>query len=394
MIHMKIEWKTCARVGISAFLLYLAIFYWPHVWAFAEKLIGAVSPVAVGFAIAYVLNLLMSFYERHYFVKYSSNAFVSKSRVPVCMIAAIISLLAIIALIIGLIVPELILCIKLLVSKIPPFVEMILDNDLVVKYVPEEAIKSLEAINWNELVSKAVQFVATGIGSAAEAIFSAVYSTLSTLVTAFISIIFSGYFLLGKNTLMAHARRLLHNYLSRSEEKILHVASVLNDSFHKFIVGQCIEAVILGVLCTLGMAILGFPYAQMIGAFIGFTALIPVAGPYIGSLAGALMIVTVSPIKALLFIVFIIILQQLEGNLIYPKVVGNSIGLPAVWVLAAITIGGSLMGIFGMLVGVPLFAAAYRLIAEDVTKRETAEKREKELRAKKKQTATEKPKAE
>lgn len=386
---MKIEWKTCARVGISAFLFYLAVFYWPHVWGFAEKLIGAVSPVVVGFAIAYVLNLLMSFYERHYFIKHAEKPIVAKSRAPVCMVAAIISLVAIIALIIGLIVPELILCIKFLVSKIPPFVEMILNSDIVVKYVPEDAIKNLEAIDWNQLVSKAVQFVATGIGSAAEAIFSALYTTLSTLVTAFISIFFAVYFLLGKNTLMGHARRLLHNYFAKAEDKILHVASVLNDSFHGFIVGQCIEAVILGGLCTLGMAIFRFPYAQMIGAFIGFTALIPVAGPYIGSLAGALMIMTVSPIKALLFIVFIIILQQLEGNLIYPKVVGNSIGLPAVWVLAAITIGGGLFGIFGMLVGVPVFAAAYRLIAEDVTKRETMEKRQKELKEKKKQVKTE-----
>jgi len=384
MIHMKIEWKTCAKIGISAFLLYLAIFYWPHVWFFVEKLISAVSPVAIGFAIAYVLNLLMSFYERHYFTKYAEKPIVAKSRIPMCLIAAIVSLFAIIALIIGLIVPELVLCIKFLVSKIPPFVEMILDNDLVAKYVPEDAIKNLESIDWNQLVSKAVQFVVSGIGSAAEAIFSAVYSTLSTFVTAFISVIFSVYFLLGKNTLMNHARRLLHNYFAKFEEKVLHVSTVFNDAFHKFIVGQCIEAVILGGLCTLGMAIFRFPYAQMIGAFIGFTALIPVAGAYIGAVVGALMIMTVSPVKALLFIVFIIVLQQLEGNLIYPKVVGNSIGLPAVWVLAAITIGGGLMGIFGMLIGVPIFAAVYRLIVEDVTKRETAEKREKELRAKKK----------
>ena len=138
--------------------------------------------------------------------------------------------------------------------------------------------------------------------------------------------------------------------------------------------GQCLEAVILGVLCIFGMTIFRFPYAMMIGTLIGFTALIPIAGAYIGAAVGAVMILTVSPIKALLFLVFIVVLQQLEGNLIYPKVVGNSIGLPALWVLAAITVGGSLMGIGGMLLGVPIAAALYRLLKEDVTSREKLKK--------------------
>ena len=139
-----------------------------------------------------------------------------------------------------------------------------------------------------------------------------------------------------------------------------------DDCFHRYIVGQCTEAVILGVLCTVGMLIFRFPYAPMIGALIGFTALIPVAGAYIGAAVGAIMILTVSPLKALLFLVFIVVLQQLEGNLIYPKVVGKSIGLPAIWVLAAITVGGSLMGIAGMLISVPITAALYRLLKEDM----------------------------
>ena len=139
---------------------------------------------------------------------------------------------------------------------------------------------------------------------------------------------------------------------------------------HKFIVGQCAEALILGGLCMVGMTVFRFPYAMMIGTLIGFTALIPIAGAYIGAGVGAVMILTQSPVKALLFLVFIVVLQQLEGNLIYPKVVGNSIGLPALWVLAAITVGGSLIGITGMLLGVPLAAALYRLLREDLQHRE------------------------
>ena len=136
-------------------------------------------------------------------------------------------------------------------------------------------------------------------------------------------------------------------------------------------VGQCTEAVILGALCALGMMIFKFPYAVMIGTLIGFTALIPVAGAYIGAAIGAIMILTVSPVQSLLFLVFIVVLQQIEGNLIYPKVVGSSLGLPALWVLAAVTIGGGVMGIPGMLLGVPISSALYRLIKQDVLKKET-----------------------
>ena len=136
---------------------------------------------------------------------------------------------------------------------------------------------------------------------------------------------------------------------------------VLNQSFHSFIVGQCTEAVILGLLCMGGMLLLRLPYAAMIGCLVGFTALIPIAGAYIGAVVGAFMIFTVSPVKAVIFIVFLVALQQLEGNLIYPRVVGSSIGLPGVWVLAAVTVGGGVLGIGGMLLGVPIAAAIYQL---------------------------------
>jgi predicted PurR-regulated permease PerM len=148
------------------------------------------------------------------------------------------------------------------------------------------------------------------------------------------------------------------------------VLGILNDSFHKYIVGQCVEAVILGTLCVLGMLIFRFPYATMIGTLVGFTALIPVAGAYIGAGVGTFMILTVSPMKAVLFLIFIAVLQQVEGNLIYPKVVGSSIGLPGMWVLAAVTVGGSLFGVFGMLVGVPMAAALYRILKNDMHQRE------------------------
>ena len=151
--------------------------------------------------------------------------------------------------------------------------------------------------------------------------------------------------------------------------KIYHILAVANESFHRYIVGQCTQAIILGTLCTGGMLLFQFPYAAVVGVTVGFTALIPIAGAYIGCIVGFLLIFTKSPLQALLFVLYLIILQQLEGNLIYPKVVGNSLGLPGIWVLAAVIIGGGVGGIGGMLLGVPLCACAYRLLREEVRRK-------------------------
>ncbi len=367
---MKLEWKSCLRVAACVFLLYLRIYYWSTVSAFLSTLLGALLPILIGFAIAYVLNILMGFYERHYFPKLAERPFVNKSRRAVCLLAAVLTLLAIIALVIWIVVPRLVSCVKFLVAEIPPVIEQLLTSEAVARLIPKDILSDLSNIKWDEIVSNAARFLASGIGSAADAVFSVISSTVSTVTTAFIGIIFAIYMLLGKEKLSGQVNRLIHSYLPKAEAGLRYVGSSLNDSFRKYIVGQCTEAVVLGLLCTAGMFLFGFPYAAMIGALIGFTALIPVAGAYIGAVFGALMILTVSPVKALLFIVFIIVLQQLEGNLIYPRVVGKTIGLPAIWVLAAVTVGGSLMGIFGMLIGVPITSCIYRIIREDIFKRE------------------------
>jgi len=167
-------------------------------------------------------------------------------------------------------------------------------------------------------------------------------------------------------------------YCSKNlKEKITYVTETLDNSFHNFIVGQCIEAVILGALCTIGMMILRLPYATMIGCLVGFTALIPVVGAFIGATVGAFMIFTISPIQALIFIIFLLILQQLEGNIIYPRVVGASVGLPGLWVLVAVTIGGGILGIGGMLLAVPIFAAIYKLLENDIEKKQKGKKSKK-----------------
>ena len=369
---MKIEWKNCLRLGVTVFVTFLAIRYWSSLTGFVKALFSASGALILGCAIAYVLNILMSFYERHYFPKSKSEA-VRKSKRIVCMLAALLSLIAVVALIIGLVVPELVACFRLLIAEIPPVMNQVIGwmekNGLLATVMTEDAITSLTAINWQEKMTELMSMLAAGVGGMAQVAVGAVSATVSGMAKFLIGLIFAIYLLMGKETLGKQMNRLMEHYLLPSwNEAIRYVSGIFDHSFHKFIVGQCIEAVVLGVLCIVGMSILRLPYAMMIGTLIGFTALIPVAGAYIGAGVGAFMILTVSPIQALIFLIFVVILQQLEGNLIYPKVVGSSIGLPGVWVLAAVTIGGGLMGIPGMLLGVPTVAAFYQLIKNNLNK--------------------------
>lgn len=370
---MKIEWKSCIRLGVTVFLTFLAVHYWSSLTGFVRMLFGAASALIIGCVIAYVLNILMSFYEKHYFLESQSRA-IEKSRRVVCMLASILTLAAVAGLVIGLVLPELAACVRLLIAEIPLAIDKAVvwleENGVLAAVMTEDAVASLTAINWQEKITELVSVLAAGVGGVAQVAVGAVAATFSGLAQFVIGLIFAIYLLIGKETLGGQVNRLMDHYGKPSwNEKIRYVVRVFHNSFHKFIVGQCIEAVVLGVLCIIGMTMLRLPYAMMIGTLIGFTALIPVAGAYIGAGVGAFMILTVSPVQALIFLIFVVVLQQLEGNLIYPKVVGSSIGLPGVWVLAAVTVGGGIMGIPGMLLGVPTVAALYQLIINDLNKK-------------------------
>jgi len=382
---MQLEWKNCLKIGVTIFVLFLVIHYWEPVMATTRLIVSAATPILVGFVVAYIINILMVFYEKRFFAK-TQNKTLQKIKIPVCMLLAILSFILIIALIIGLVVPELTSCIRLLISDIPPAMEALLSSELFMELAPEDLYEQLRNIDWKSLMNEVVKMISSGLGSTVGAVVSAVSTAASSVVTGVLAFIFAIYFLLGKESLICQCKRLMKNYMPEKQaRKVYYVAGVVNESFHRYIVGQFTEAIILGVLCALGMLVFKFPYAGMIGALIGFTALIPVAGAYIGGVVGFIMILTVSPIKALLFIVFLVVLQQLEGNLIYPKVVGGSLGLPAIWVLAAVTIGGALMGITGMLIGVPIAAAVYRLVRDDVRRKEQERQLAKEQEEKEKE---------
>ena len=373
---MKYEWKGPIRFGVVLFLLYLAIHYWGKLSSLLLLALGAAFPLLLGAVVAYAVNILMSMYERWYFPA-SQNRAVVKSRRPVCLVLAYASLIAIVVLIVRMILPELANSISLLIREAVPLLE-----DLSLKINENLDINQLAAfsgviladgsIDWREILTTAVNWLISGLGGVMGSVMSLASATVSAAFTAIVSTIFSIYLLFGKEKLQANCARVLKTYLKPTwYSRLIYFLDTLNTCFHNFVVGQCTEAVILGLLCMGGMMLFRFPYASMVGTLVGFTALIPVAGAYIGAGVGAFMIFTSSPLQALLFLIFIGVLQQLEGNLIYPKVVGSSIGLPGIWVLAAVTVGGGVLGIGGMLLAVPLTATFYQILRSDVVRRST-----------------------
>jgi len=367
---MKSETRKVLIICVAAALFYLFIHYWETIADFLSAMLSAATPLLIGCVLAYVVNILMAWFERHFFPK-SKGKLLSSLRRPICLFLAIVLLLAIIALIVRLILPQLIDCVVLVVNLLPPAINKLLDYIAEHEMLSTELLNTLESIDWKSKIGQILNVVTTGVGSVMDVVLQVVTSVFSGLVTSLLAIIFALYLLLGKERLGSQFRRIMKHYLKPNwNRKITHVISVLDSCFHSFIVGQCTEAVILGAMCVVGMLILKLPYATMIGTLIGFTALIPVAGAYIGGGIGAFMILTVAPNQALIFLIFLVLLQQIEGNLIYPRVVGSSLKLPGIWVLVAVTVGGGVLGVAGMLLGVPVMAAIYRMIRDDVSRKE------------------------
>ncbi len=365
---MKIEWKSCFRVGVTLLLLIICVMALPKAGNLLASLLSAAAPLFIGCVIAYLLNILMNVYEKRYFPR-SKKPVLIKSRRPVCILLVIVTLVAVIALVVALVLPQLGECVALLFSEVPKAIKAIAQYLEEWNVLSEEALEHLNTLDWKSKIEQILGVITSGIGNVMGTAVGTISSVFGGIVTLLIAFIFAIYILSGKEKIGRQYHKLMKRYGKPGVvEKINHVLSTMNDCFRKYIIGQCTEAVILGGLCTVGMLLLGLPYATMTGAVIALTALIPVAGAYIGGEIGAFMIFTVSPVKAIIFIVFLVILQQIEGNIIYPRVVGSSIGLPGIWVLAAVTIGGGVMEIGGMLLGVPHAATVYRLLGEDVNR--------------------------
>ena len=367
--------KISVHLGAAALILWMITHYWPAVERFAALIVSAAAPLIAGCVIAYAVNILMTFYEKRLPRRIGKWRLEKGLRV-VSLLLAVCSLMVIVALLLTIVIPELIEGVRLLAREAPPALERLIAWIVEKTTVDGESILPEGVTTWLGALSLdsdgLLQWALSQIDRIVPAVVNVVSSMFSVVVSVLLSAIFALYLLCGKEKLASQINTLMNVYLKpRRAAAIRHVLKTLNECFRSYIVGQCLEALILGALCTLGMLVFRFPYAVMVGTLVGFTALIPIAGAYIGAFVGAFMIFTVDPLKALLFLVYIVVLQQIEGNLIYPRVVGTSLGLPGIWVLAAVMIGGHVDGVVGMLLGVPLCAALYRLLREDVARRRT-----------------------
>lgn len=335
------------------------------------------TPLLLGMAFALIVNVPMRFIESHLFTK-AQKPTVLKLRRPLAIVLAFLFILGILACVFGLVIPALVNAVKILADSVATMVKNLSEMSVEdLQNVPFGNIISnvILGIDWQKPFEAIEAFLESQGGNIMSTALNTITSVWNVVANSFIALIFSVYILFHKATLKQQLRHLIEIWLpKRISAPLIHAASVAGVVFRNFVAGQSLESVILGILCIIGMLILQIPYAPMIGALISVTALVPIVGPIIGTAIGAFMILIVSPIKAVIFIVFMLVLQQLEGNLIYPKVMGSSVNLPAMWVLAAVTIGGGLAGAVGMLLGVPVASTIYILVKEATAKREAAVK--------------------
>ncbi len=365
MIRKYVDKKFIAHVLFIALLVF-AVYKIETILGFISYVIGVLSPLLFGCGLAYAVNVLMAPIERHLFPSATFKKARSVRRglaifLSLCMLAAIV--VAVLYLVIPSLADTVVLLTESLQDLYTRFTNWIQENQT---RFPELA-DFMSGLEWSSIVNAVSGFFSSGTGD----IFTSAISMIGTFFTLVIDIIvafvFMIYILFNKEKLASQVNRLLHAFIKDKHlTRIYHVLATAHHCFTSYIIGQVIEAAVLGLSCTLGMLIFGFPYAALVGCFIGVTALVPFVGAYVGGALGAIMIFTVSPIRALWFIVFLFVLQQIEDNLIYPRIVGTSIGLPGIWVIAAITIGGSIGGVLGMILGVPAFATVYKLLGEFV----------------------------
>lgn len=321
-----------------------------------------IRPFVIGLCMAYVVNVIMRPIERMWMKALSKckGKWVKKLKRPICLLLSILLIIGIILAVVFLIMPELSDSVASLVSMIPSYADEIegwwdVLSARLVKYGVDLPRFSFEP-------DKLIDFLKDGGTAVINTTLSATTSIVTAVINFVLALAFSVYVLAQKETLKRQSEKVLARIMKpERKKKLIALLALVNRTFTNFITGQLTEAVIIGALCFIGMAIFSMPYAPAISVLVGFTALIPVFGAFIGTAIGAFLILLVEPIQALWFIVFIIVLQQFEGNLIYPKVVGKSVGLPGIWVLVAVTIGGNAMGVIGMLISVPLCSVLYVL---------------------------------
>lgn len=371
--------KEILKIVLFAVLLIFAFIHIKEIWNFLGFLVKLLMPFIIGIVIAFVLNILIQFIEKKLLNKSKMS---NKSKRSISLILSLAFIFTFIIILLLLIIPQLKNTVELFVDNMPMYeenVKMLLDKFNIDPSIVAEIEEGMK--NFGDV---AIDFIKNNGDQILEITLGVATNVISVIVNFVVAVVFAIYLLVQKEKLLYQLNKVLRAYLPVGKvSKIRDIAKLSNRICASFVSGQCLEAVIIGVLCFIGMLLLGIPYAATISVLIGVTALIPVYGAFIGTIVGAFLIFMISPLKALIFVIFILILQQFEGNLIYPKVVGKSVGLPGIWVFVAVTIGASLAGVVGMLVSVPIASICYSILATDVNYRIEA-KNSKKIIAKKK----------
>ncbi len=365
-MEIKKNEKKVIKIVIIIGIMLLIVNKIDSIVMFLNKLVGVFSSVFLGLFIAYFLNIIVRFIETKLFPKPNTKRKKTIYR-GLSIFLSFIALFILIVVLTRLVIPELINAISTFTKVIPKAIEQL--SDFSSKY--SEQIPTIEKYfksrpDLSTTITNNIDAIIKYLTTNSVGVIGSVFGTLTTIV---MGIIISIYILADKEGLKHKFARLIHRYFGKkAENKIYYVTSIANELLRAYLIGQSLEAVILGVLCTAGLYIFGFPYAIMIGVVTGFSGLIPVLGAYIGGIIGFFMVLSKSPTQAVLFLVFLLILQQIEGNVIYPKVVGDSVGLPGIWVVISIIVAGGFFGLIGIFFSVPIAATVYRIITNDIHK--------------------------
>ena len=349
-------------------LLVLALMRSDWIFGLLGQVISGCRPLFIGFAIAFVLNRPCTFFCRHYERNLGQRW--KKLGRPLAVLTSYLVLIAVMTALFSFVLPRVVASIQMLVGSLSGYIANLqtLLNE-VADYLDWETL-DLDLSSLNQYLRELLNGVLSSMSNAAAQVMTVTVSIISMLVTLVLAVVFSIYMLAGREKLLRHGRMLLRAYLPQHwADTVSGVVDLTAEIFANFVSGQLIEACILGGLCALGTLFIQPDYAALIGVVIGVSALIPVAGAYIGAILSAFLLVMVNPVRALVFLIFLAVLQQIEGNVIYPRVVGTSIGLPGIWVLAAVTVGGGLFGLLGVLLSVPVASVIYALIKRDVSRR-------------------------
>ena len=373
--------KQLRRLILFTIVILIALWNYAIIFGWIRFAFGIIFPFLLGGAIAFVLNVPMNFLEEKIFHnKYlKEKKAVKKLARPVSLILTIAIVIGVVVLVMFIVIPELTETVLSLGRTIRTFIpdaqrfleDLFKDNS--------EISRWLAGMNLNvdQIVNRAMSFFQNGAGDVLNSTFLAIGSIVSGVTTFVIAFVFACYVLLQKEKLRVQVIKVMYAFMPEKRvESCLEVCTLTAKSFSSFLTGQCVEALILGIMFFVVMTVINMPYTLLVAVLIAFTALIPIFGAFIGCVIGAFLILMVDPLKALIFVIVFLVLQQIEGNLIYPKVVGASVGLPSIWVLAAVTIGGNVMGVVGMLIFIPIVSVVYTLFRTSVYKRLKSKRRD------------------